>query len=79
MLTHRLQPKNGRIILTWRPSGRPNHLFSKTFCAVVKPDILPECHIAMGEEFGRDDREEAEEELAYKDSIRNPDMGEFMV
>lgn len=33
----------------------------------------------MGEEFGRDDREEAEEELAYKDSIRNPDMGEFMV
>ena len=76
---HRLRPKNNRIILTWRPAGHLNHHFSNTLCEVVEPDILPGCEIAVGEESGRDDHEDVEEELAYKDAVRNHDMGESMV
>jgi len=76
---HCLRSKNNRIILTWRPTGRLYHHYSKTFCVVARSDILLECDIAVGEGSGRNDREEVEEELIYKDPVRNPLMADMGV
>ena len=45
----------------------------------MKPDILLECEIAVGEQSGTDDHEEVEEELAHKDPVRKSSMADMGV
>lgn len=60
---HHLNSGRQNIILCWRYTGGPQSNESLTTrCEVVKPELLPGCDIAFGEECGKQDSEESEEE-----------------
>lgn len=76
------------IVLQWR-YPQEDKIFS-TRCIVVKAEVLPNCEVALGEDFGKEDQEELEEEQQQRDgdsseenmnisneSILNDDIGEF--
>lgn len=60
MRIHHLDRDKPSIVLQWHYVSEDK--VSYTRCIVVKPELLPNCDIALGENCGKEDEEELEEE-----------------
>lgn len=74
---HHLKSERQYIILSWRyTGGKQSNESLNTRCEIVKPEWLPGCDIAFGEECGKQDSEESEDDEDDEDDDDEEDNAE---